>query len=132
MTFSKYINIPYKHKGDTFKSCDCLGLVKLILREESNIFLPEFWYVECWKDGDNYFTDNIGSVSTKKVKPPYKKLDGLLFYDEKRKYVKHIGLYIGNSRFIHTYRKNSSRVDKLGGYWSSRLYEAVRYTGKRG
>lgn len=38
----KYLGIPYQHNSSTFKGCDCLGLLRLIYREEYGITLPEY------------------------------------------------------------------------------------------
>ncbi|GAG38784.1 unnamed protein product, partial [marine sediment metagenome] len=104
MNFSKYIDIPYLHKGSEFSGADCWGLVKLIYKEEKSIILPNFWYREFWyKNDKNHIIDNIPKVKIIKILPPYQKFDGLLFYDQKRKLVNHIGLIIEEDKFIHTY-----------------------------
>ena len=130
MNFSKYINIPYKHKGSDFLGCDCWGLIKLIMREEKNIELPEFWYTEFWdEEYKNCIKDNIKNVSVKKVVQPFNVFDGVLFYNQGKRIVSHIGLIVEEDKFIHMYLKNASKIDRLGGYWMSKLYQGVRYSG---
>ncbi|GAG12138.1 unnamed protein product [marine sediment metagenome] len=128
MNFSKYIDIPHLYKGSDFSGADCYGLIKLIIKEEKTITLPDFWYTEMWyKENKNHIINNMSKVKIIKVSPPYQAFDGLLFYDQRRKLVNHIGLLIEENKFIHTYRKNSSKIDRLEGYWKSRLYQGVRY-----
>jgi len=108
MNFSKYTNIPYKYKGSDFNGCDCWGLVKLIMKEERNIILPEFWYGNFWKN--DYISNNIKNTNVTIVDYPYQIFDGILFYNQERKFANHMGLIIDENRFIHTYRE-SMRID---------------------
>ncbi len=128
MNFSKYVNIPYKYKGRDFNGCDCWGLVKLIFKKEKGITLPDFWYTDFWEE-ENFIKNNIRNVNIIKVDYPFKIFDVLLFYNKKRNIVSHMGLIIEDDKFIHTYLKNASRVDRLDKYWISRLYQGVRYSG---
>ena len=128
MNFSKYINIPYKYKGSDFSGCDCWGLVKLIMKEEKGVELPEFWYTEFWiKENKNHIVENIHNVNIIKIDKPFKPFDGVLFYNQGKKIVAHIGMIIDIDRFVHTYKQDASKVDRFGGYWNSRLYCGVRY-----
>lgn len=38
----KYLSIPYQHGGSSFQGCDCLGLLRLVYREEYGITIPEY------------------------------------------------------------------------------------------
>jgi len=127
MNFGKFIGIPYKHQGYSFSGCDCWGLLRLIYKECRDIELPTFTeYLQQWyKQGENHIQDNIQNVRCAKVDPPYKLYDGILFY--RKTIVTHIGMYIGNNKFIHVLEKSDSRVDKIEGYWKDRLYGSWRY-----
>jgi len=133
MNFEKYIDIPYKYKGRSFEGADCWGLIWLMFKEEKDIILPddltykEFWY----KDYDkNHLLNGIGSFNDKIIVNQFNIFDTLLFYNKSRTFVDHIGLLVEEGKFIHTYRNSNSRIDRLEGYWNSRLYKGVRYCQK--
>jgi cell wall-associated NlpC family hydrolase len=128
--FDKYIGIPYKYKGSDFSGCDCFGLISLIARNELGIILLKFWYKELWyESGKDLIEEGISKVNVTRVVPPYKLYDALIFYNNSRIVANHIGLFIRDDKFIHTYINNPSRIDRLEGYWQSKLYGAVRYKG---
>ena len=138
MNLEKYINIPYKHLGHSLDGADCWGLVWLIYKEEKNIELPEiftyqeFWYKE--KEDKNPLLQNMSSYKNKKFLLPsdvFNTFDVLMFFNSERTYVDHIGLVLDENRFLHTYRGTSSRIDRLQGYWNSRLYGGIRYDKKK-
>ena len=132
MNFGKYINIPYKHLGRSFEGADCWGLIWLIYKEERNITLPdnltykEFWYKT--ENNKNHLLNGVGNYGNKTiVTPPFNRFDGILFWNKNRTYVDHIGLIIEGVKFIHSYRNSSSKIDRLTGYWNSRVYKGVRW-----
>lgn len=131
MNFEKYIDIPYKHLGRYFDGADCWGLVWLIYKEEKNIILPnlinykEFWYKE---KKENYLVDNINTYNTKiEINYPFNIFDVLFFFNKSRDFVDHVGMIVSENRFIHTYRNNSSKIDRLEGYWKSLLWKGYRW-----
>lgn len=133
MNFEKYIDIPYKYKGRSFEGADCWGLIWLMFKEEKDIILPddltykEFWYKDCDK---NHLLNGVGSFNDKIIVNQFNIFDTLLFYNKSRTFVDHIGLLVEEGKFIHTYRNSNSRIDRLEGYWNSRLYKGVRYCQK--
>jgi len=132
--FDKYIGIPYKHKGRDFDGCDCFGLCWLILINELNVDIPDFtdlkYTKEFYRRKEDIFKDNIYNFANQ-IDPPYKKLDGILFYSElSNNIVNHMGIMVDNHRFIHLEEDTCSKIDKLTPYWESRLYTGVRYFGK--
>ena len=76
--YTKYLGIPYKHRGRDFNGVDCYGLLVLFFKTEFNIDLPDFWYEVDWsKTGKNIITENYPSIA-KPVRFP-KKNDVALF-----------------------------------------------------
>lgn len=135
--FDKYVNIPFSHKGRDFNGCDCYGLVWLIFKTERNITLPNFLDIDysCGlEDRDNQIEQQYikqlkqGWVS---ADAPYKRWDCLIFYTDSRKDIAdHIGLYIGDGKFLHTSRKlNDTVVVKLNDFWENRIYDVARWVG---
>jgi len=136
--FSKYVDIPYKHRGRDFDGCDCLGLVVLMYKEERGIILPDYLDIEynCdLNENDDTYLEEGWSEQMKKawrpVKPPLQKWDGLLFYANSRRVVAdHMGICIGDDKFLHTSAHyKMSMVSKLDKFWLSKLYAGARYIG---
>ena len=42
MIEEKYLSIPYKKQGRGWDGCDCYGLARLVIKEESGVDLPSF------------------------------------------------------------------------------------------
>ena len=131
VNFSEYIGIKYKHKGRSMGGADCYGLVVLIYSRKLGIELSDFLdvnYEQKWyKDKKDHIVNNISEI-WETVIEPYRVYDGLLFYNSPKKIVaNHIGLYIGNDKFIHLEEDSTSMVSRLDNYWTSRLYRALRY-----
>jgi len=131
INFEKYINIPYKQGGREEDGCDCYGLVKLIYEQERSIKLPDFKDIvfdgKIWYDQFNEIDRRIGK-GLLEVKPPFMLYDGLIFYSEKGRIIAdHIGMWIGNNRFIHVSENHSSRIERFEGNWLTCFYKALRY-----
>jgi len=128
---NRYIGLPYKNMGRDFDGVDCYGLYFLIYKEELGIELPDFLninYSQDWyKKDENHISDTIKSNWIIEVEKPFKKYDGLIFYGIKYKTIaNHIGLYIGEGKFIHIMEDTKSMISRLKGFWESKLYKGVR------
>jgi len=130
--FSKYINLRFKYKGRDFSGVDCFGLVYLILKNEKQIELLEYDYSRKWYlEGKNYIVDikndlqTWSSIDIETIRP----FDVILFYaSPKRIIVNHMGLYIGEEKFIHISEDHNSRVERINDHWISRIYSIMRYS----
>lgn len=130
--FSKYINLRFKYKGRDFSGVDCFGLVYLILKNEKQIELSEYDYSRKWYlEGKNYIVDikndlqTWSSIDIEQIRP----FDVILFYaSPKRIIVNHMGLYIGEEKFIHISEDHNSRVERINDHWISRIYSIMRYS----
>lgn len=131
--FSKYINLPYKHKGRDFNGVDCYGIAYLIYKTETDIFTPDFLdvdYEEKWYTKDqNHIVNNMGLLDLTQwdvVTPPYKVLDGLILFLASKRIANHCALYIGNDKIIHIYEEHKSMIERLDSY-RSKIYCAIRH-----
>jgi cell wall-associated NlpC family hydrolase len=128
----KYINLKFRYKGRDFSGVDCYGLVRLVLKNERQIKLPEYEYSQKWYfEGKNYIVEikndssNWSQISTDKINP----FDVILFYSSpKRIIVNHMGVYIGEEKFLHVSENHNSMVDRLSQHWISRVYAIMRYS----
>jgi len=125
----KYLAIPYKHNGDTFDGCDCYGLIALIYREELGITIQPFKMYESYRAVDedvfvDHAQDEFAPVNEDALQP----YDAILLYTD-RKFPTHVGMYIGQGRFIHTRMRSKRPVVERLSVWRDRVYAFYRHKG---
>lgn len=129
MNFDKYIGLPYQENGRTLSGVDCWGLARLFYRQELEIDLPDYsdLYTGSWDEQVtrliNYHKDTWQEVQQPSVG------DLCLFniYNEPA----HIGIYAGDSKFLHARDGQDSVVESLNNpLWKRRLagYFSYRHT----
>ena len=110
---SKYIGIPFKEHGRDLDGLDCYGLI-LLFYKELGCKLDDYRYKPNWfKEGYNLFLENYYKYAERI--PENQALipgDAILFrgFD---KCPTHIGVYLGNGKFIHCLRKVGVVVSRL-------------------
>jgi cell wall-associated NlpC family hydrolase len=104
---------PYRYAGDTPAGFDCSGLVKYSYGR-AGISLP--------RDTQSQRRASV-LVSVRGVRK-----GDLLFFDQDGKKSSHVGLYVGNGRFIHAPSSGGKvRIDSLeSAFWKKHLVEARR------
>lgn len=111
---AKYIGVPFKEHGRDIKDgLDCYGLV-ILLYKDLGYQLDDYQYKPDWfKEGYNLFLENYYKYAERI--PENQALipgDAILFrgFD---KCPTHIGVYLGNGKFIHCLRKVGVVVSRL-------------------
>ncbi len=130
MNFEKYIGIPYVEKGRDETGIDCWGLVRLIYKNELSIDLPSFsteydsidneriedlfaQYKEGWESIDR---PSIGDVVIFRIFG----------------YESHIGVCIGDNKFLHVREGRDSVIESLDNpKWSKRITGFFKYSEKK-
>ena len=127
--FESYIGIPFVELGRDRKGLDCLGLLLLIFSEKLGINFDDYRKVEYeydWdKKGYNPILENIDNNWEQINNKKYKKYDVHIFYDN-HLIPRHLGINIGNGKFIHVYENSKVRIDRLS-FFSKRLYATLRF-----
>ena len=128
----KYVGIPFKDPGDSFKGCDCYGLVKLLYREEFGLSLPEVGdlYTSAYKrhEVDKTLSAHIDYDWCKKVQKdePLKPFDMLVFRIAGTDH--HVGLYIREGYMLHVVEGSDSGVERYTGVrWGKQLHRVIRH-----
>lgn len=124
----KYLGVPYRHLGRDLTGTDCYGLVVLIYKD-LGIELPDYEYTAKWyQEGRDYYIEHYHEL-WKKV-PELVLFDCILFKNTSN-VVNHIGLYLGENKFIHCYEDASVEVsDITGRFWNRQKYGYFRYKGR--
>ena len=104
----RFIGVPYVYGGSSPHGFDCSGFVRYVY-EHFGVALPHSSYAQ-FNDGKR--------VARRGLRP-----GDLVFFDG----LGHVGLYIGNGRFIHAPHTGTRvRVETLAGWYSSRFVGARR------
>jgi len=112
------IGISYRMGGSTPQSgFDCSGMVRYVFQNALGLNLPRR-------------AEEISRVGTKVDRSELKPGD-LVFYRTLRKTFSHVGIYLGNNRFIHAPHTGAAvRIDDMTeSYWSARFNGARRIDG---
>lgn len=112
------LGTPYRWGGNTIRSgFDCSGLIGFLFREEAGIQLP--------RTTREMIKVDAPEVARQDLQPG----DLIFFHREGHGPVNHVGIYIGDDRFLHTASKRTGgvRVDSLNNrYWKGRYLQAKR------
>ncbi len=119
----KLMGTPYRIGGvSTRTGFDCSGFVGFLFREEAGIQLPRS-------------TREMIAMDVPRVSRSELQAGDILFFNRRgRGRVTHVGIYIGDDRFIHSSSKRSGgvRVDSLSStYWRASYMQAKRVLNER-
>lgn len=126
MNIDKYIGLPYQENGRTWQGVDCWGLARLYYKHELNIELPDYsdLYSGSWDEQVtkliNYHKDSWQQLEEPMVG------DLCLFniYGEPA----HVGVYVGDNKFLHSRDGLDSVIESLSNVaWSKRFQGFFRY-----
>ena len=110
-----YIGTPYERGGNTGASgLDCSGFVKAVFEQAEGITLPRSAYEQAHATVEIYRAD---------LQP-----GDLVFFNTLRRAFSHVGIYLGEGRFIHAPRPGAQvRIESMNGsYWRTRFNGARR------
>jgi cell wall-associated NlpC family hydrolase len=112
------IGVDYRFGGETpDDGLDCSGLVRYVFQQVTGVTLPRT-AKEMARIGDKVATDDL-------------KPGDLVFFDTRRFAFSHVGLYLGDNRFIHAPSRGSEvEIARLSdGYWQKHFNGARRLVG---
>ncbi|MBC9072037.1 C40 family peptidase [Thauera sp. CAU 1555] len=110
-----YLGIRYRFGGNSPETgLDCSGLVQTVFRNALGLDLPRTAREMA----------GLGSRVTRNELQP----GDLVFFNTMRRTFSHVGIYLGDGRFVHAPAKGGSvRVESMGtAYWSQRFNGARR------
>lgn len=122
-----YVGLPFKRMGRDASGCDCYGLVRLVLHEQSGILLPS--YSE--DDPDGWSIEGHAVAYRKVSLPDAKPLDVAILYTDVRAGLTwksapvHIGVFVDAKNILHVEEGMCSRVQPA---LELRIHSIVRVT----
>ena len=113
-----FLGVPYKRGGNSVETgFDCSGFVKAMYEQTLGLVLPR--------------RANEQAAATQKIDRQDLKPGDLVFFNTMRRAFSHVGIYVGEGKFIHSPRSGAQvRVEDMNGsYWSRRFDGARRVLG---
>ncbi|MCP4132075.1 MAG: C40 family peptidase [bacterium] len=113
-TAKRYIGVKYRSGGTSPRGFDCSGYV-LYVYKTNGISLPR-------NARKQYYAG-------KRIRLRHARPGDLVFFQTSRKRISHVGIYLGNRRFIHapSSGKRVSITSMKNPYWKKRYIGAVTY-----
>ncbi len=119
ITYAKtLLGVPYRYGGTTTRGFDCSGYVQYVYRNALGISLP--------RTGTTQY-----NAGTKVSKSELQVGDIVAFRSRSSKSIQHVGIYIGDGKFIHSSSPGDVvKIDTLNsGYYNTYYYGASRIFG---
>ncbi len=110
-----FLGVPYRRAGNTAESgFDCSGFVRAMYKQTIGLVLPR--------------KAEQQAAATEKIERADLKPGDLVFFNTMRRAFSHVGIYVGEGKFIHSPKPGSEvRVEDMGlAYWKHRFDGARR------
>lgn len=110
-----FLGVPYKRGGSSVETgFDCSGFVRAIYEQTAGLILPRNAAQQ--------------AAATEKINRNDLQPGDLVFFNTMRRAFSHVGIYIGNGKFIHSPKPGAEvRVEDMGvAYWAKRFDGARR------
>ncbi len=113
-----FLGVPYKRGGNSAETgFDCSGFVRAMYEQTVGLLLPR--------------RAEQQAAATEVIKKDDLQPGDLVFFNTMRRAFSHVGIYVGNGKFIHSPKPGAQvRVeDMTGSYWQRRFDGARRVQG---
>lgn len=114
-----WLGVPYVYGGNSKKGTDCSGFIQTLYKENYGISLNR---------SANDMQKDVEFIDISKGK-----LGDILFFKINGSRVSHVGLYLGNRRFIHATTSKGVMINSIDdAYYTTRYYKCGRITVMEG
>ena len=109
-----FLGVPYKRGGNNENGFDCSGFVRTIYQRSVGLLLPR--------------RAEQQAAATESIDKSDLQPGDLVFFNTLRRAFSHVGIYVGEGKFIHAPKPGAEvRVESMGGrYWQTRFDGARR------
>ena len=110
-----FLGVPYRRGGNSLETgFDCSGFVRAMYQQTVGLILP--------RSADQQ------AAATQTIEKSDLKPGDLVFFNTMRRAFSHVGIYIGDNKFIHSPKPGAEvRVEDMRlGYWQTRFNGARR------
>ncbi len=120
LTAMNFLGVPYKRGGTSAETgFDCSGFTRHIFENSLGLVLPR-------RADEQARAPGLLTVKRDELKP-----GDLVFFNTLRRTFSHVGIYVGEGKFIHSPRAGAEvRIEDMGiAYWAKRFTGARRPAG---
>jgi hypothetical protein len=129
MDYNKYIGLPYKDNGRDASGVDCWGLARLFYQQELGVELPSYTNLYAGAH-DPQVSHALETYKDTWEAAEYGAAGDLCLFNIYGEPA-HVGVYIGNRRFLHAREGRDSVVESLdSAQWSKRFAGFYKYATK--
>ena len=117
MQAMNFLGVPYRRGGNTEETgFDCSGFTRLVFENSVGLVLPR-------RADEQAHAAGLLSINRQELKP-----GDLVFFNTMKRTFSHVGIYVGDDKFIHSPRTGSEvRIEDMrDSYWSRRFTGARR------
>lgn len=117
MQAMNFLGVPYRRGGNTVEQgFDCSGFTRFVFENSLGLVLPR-------RADEQAQVGSLLSVKREELKP-----GDLVFFNTMRRAFSHVGIYVGEGKFIHAPRSGGEvRVEDMRqAYWAKRFNGARR------
>lgn len=117
MTAMNFLGVPYRLGGNTADAgFDCSGFTRYIFERSIGMVLPR-------RADEQAHSSSLLAIGRNELRP-----GDLVFFNTMRATFSHVGIYVGDNKFIHAPRTGAEvRIEDMGdSYWSRRFTGARR------
>jgi cell wall-associated NlpC family hydrolase len=117
MQAMNFLGVPYRRGGNTEETgFDCSGFTRLVFENSVGLVLPR-------RADEQAHAAGLRSINRQELKP-----GDLVFFNTMKRTFSHVGIYVGDDKFIHSPRTGSAvRIEDMrDSYWSRRFTGARR------
>lgn len=108
MDVGRYIGIPFKEHGRSLEGCDCYGLVRLVLQNEFQKSIPDFWDYNTTIDHAkiaSLIEENRPIIASIEKETPE---EGDVLIYRFNGVPTHIGIYVGSGLVLHVMKGSNT------------------------
>lgn len=117
MTAMNFLGVPYRRGGNSAEEgFDCSGFTRYIFEKSVGLVLPR-------RADDQASAPGLIAVKREELKP-----GDLVFFNTLKRTFSHVGIYVGEGKFIHSPRTGAQvRIEDMRvSYWTKRFTGARR------
>lgn len=116
LTAMNFLGVPYRAGGDGAEGFDCSGFTRHIFESSLGLVLPR-------RADDQAHASGLKRIGREELRP-----GDLVFFNTLRRTFSHVGIYVGDDKFIHAPRAGAQvRIEDMRqAYWQRRFTGARR------